>query len=82
MLERDLAAHLRRVADATASGASVISCSRSRYSKMRSNSASALVTSTWTFSRLVSGKKRRDCSAVKATMVPSVRCGSPRATIS
>ena len=62
----------------TASGASTISGSRSRYSKIRSKSASAPWISTWTLSSWPSGKKSRLWSVVKATMSPTVGAdGSP-----
>ena len=57
---------------ATASGASTISGSISRYSKIRSNSASEPWISTWTLSSWPSGKNSRLCSVVKATMSPIV----------
>ena len=67
---------------ATASGASVISGSRSMYSKIRSNSASDPWISTWTLSSWPSGKKSRLWSVVKATMSPAVGAlGSPLAAI-
>ena len=63
---------------ATASGASTISGSISRYSKIRSNRASAPWISTWTLSSWPSGKKSRLWSVVNATMSPIVgRVGSP-----
>ena len=63
---------------ATASGRVDDRPARSRYSKMRSNRASAPWTSTWTLSSWPSGKKRRDWSVVKATMSPIVGAvGSP-----
>ena len=61
----------------TASGASVISCGISRYSKIRSNSARAPWISTCTFSSCPSGKKSRDWSVVKATIVPIETLVSP-----
>jgi hypothetical protein len=62
----------------TASGASTISGSRSRYSKIRSKSASDPAISTWTLRSWPSGKKRRLWSVVKATMSPAVGAdGSP-----
>ena len=63
---------------ATASGASTISGSISRYSKIRSNRASAPWISTWTLSSWPSGKKSRLWSVVNATMSPIVGAsGSP-----
>ncbi len=56
----------------TASGASTISGSISRYSKIRSNSASAPWISTWTLSSWPSGKNSRLWSVVNATMSPIV----------
>ena len=50
----------------------------SRYSKIRSNSASELCTSIWTPSRLPIGKNSRVCSVVKATSVPIVIESEPR----
>ena len=50
---------------------STIDGSMSRYSKIRSNSASAPCTSTWTLSSWPSGKNSRDWSVVKATMSPA-----------
>ena len=49
-----------------------MSMGRSWYSKIRLNSASEAVTSTPTFSRPISGRKRVPWSAVKATSVPMV----------
>ena len=63
---------------ATASGASTISGSSPRYSKIRSNRASAPWISTCTLSSWPSGKKSRLWSVVKATMSPIVGAdGSP-----
>ncbi len=47
-----------------------ISTGRSRYSKIRANSASELVIVTLTSSRLISGRNRFPCRAVNATSVP------------
>jgi hypothetical protein len=56
-----------------------MSISWSRYSKMRSKSASDDCTSSCTFSRLPMGKNRRVWSVVKATSVPIVIVSEPRA---
>jgi hypothetical protein len=56
-----------------------MSISWSKYSKMRSNSASEDCTSSWTFSSPPIGKKRRVCSVVNATSVPMVIVSEPRA---
>ena len=67
-----------RASRAIASGASTISGSISRYSKIRSNSASAPWISTWTLSSWPSGKNSRLWSVVNATMSPIVGAvGSP-----
>src|SRR3972149_1697161 len=63
---------------ATASGGAPISGSISRYSKIRSNSASAPWISTWIPRSWPSGKKSRDWRVVNATMSPIVGAlGSP-----
>ena len=49
----------------------------SRYSKIRSKSASEEWTSVETWSIEPIGKKRRDWSVVKATMSPDVIVGAP-----
>ena len=59
----------------TASGASTISGSRSRYSKIRSKSARAPANSTCTLRSWPRGKNRRLWSVVNATMSPIV--GAP-----
>ena len=65
---------------ATASGASTISGSISRYSKIRSNRASEPWISTWTLSSWPSGKNSRLWSVVNATIVAGRRgVGSPLA---
>ena len=56
---------------ATASGASTISGSISRYSKIRSKRASEPWISTWMPSSWPSGKKSRLWRVVKATIVPA-----------
>ena len=53
-----------------ARAASTMSTGRSRYSKMRSKSASEASTSVPTESSCAIGKSRRVCSVVKATTVP------------
>ena len=77
--KRDRAAHVAG-SSATASGASTISGSMSRYSKIRSNSASEPWISTWTLSSWPSGKNSRLWRVVKATMSPAVGAsGAPLA---
>ncbi len=49
-----------------------MSCGRSRYSKIRSNSANEVWTSFEIWSIDPIGKKMRDCSVVNATIVPAV----------
>ena len=71
--EADLAARSWRGRAATASGASTISGSISRYSKIRSNRASEPWISTWTLSSWPSGKNSRLWSVVKATIVAGRR---------
>ena len=51
---------------------SSISTGRSRYSKIRANSASELITETLVLSRPVSGRNRLFCRVVKAIRVPMV----------
>ena len=69
----------RRVERRPRPGASTISGSISRYSKIRSNSASEPWISTWTLSSWPSGKNSRLWSVVNATIVAgaSARVGSP-----
>ena len=69
------------VGRSTASGASTMSGFRSRYSNIRSNSASDERSSTETWSSCPIGKYSRVCSVVKATMVPAV-IGCPFASSS
>jgi hypothetical protein len=52
-----------------------MSTGRSRYSKIRSKSASELWTSTEMLSRLPIGAKSRVWSVVKATSVPTISFG-------
>ena len=56
----------------TGSAGSSMSTGRSRYSKIRANSASELITETPMLSRPVSGRNRLFCSVVKAIRVPMV----------
>ena len=78
VVEADPAARRSPGRASTASGASTISGSISRYSKIRSNRASAPWISTWTLSSWPSGKNRRRWSVVNATMSPIVGAvGSP-----
>ena len=53
-------------------GASTMSCIRSRYSKIRSNSANEDCTSVDTCNIDPIGKNSRDCSVVKATIAPAL----------
>ena len=69
------------VGRSTASGASTMSGFRSRYSNIRSNSASDERSSTETWSSCPIGKYSRVCSVVKATMVPA-EIGCPFASSS
>src|SRR4029453_18468803 len=61
----------------TASGASRISCGRSRYSKIRSNSASEDCTSVETCSIEPIGKNSRDWRVVKPTSIPAAITSDP-----
>ncbi len=67
----------------TGMAGSSTSTGRSRYSKIRANSASELITETPVLSRPVSGRKRLFCRVVNATRVPMVIApavtGSPAA---
>ena len=56
----------------TGSAGSSTSTGRSRYSKIRANSASELTSWTPTLSSPISGRNSRPCSAVNATRVPIV----------
>ncbi len=62
----------RTFTSSSASGASVISCFRSRYSKIRSNNANDVCTSVVTWSIEPIGKNSRACSVVNATNVPEL----------
>ena len=61
----------------TASGASGISCGRSRYSKIRSKSASDDCTSVETCSIEPIGKNSRDCRVVNPTSIPDAITSDP-----
>ncbi len=54
-----------------APGSSTIAGVRSRYAKIRANSASEVCTSSATRSRLTIGNSSRVCSVVNATSVPA-----------
>jgi hypothetical protein len=67
----------------TGRAGSSTSTGRSRYSKIRANSASELITETLVLSRPVIGRNRLPCRVVKATRVPMLTApavtGSPAA---
>ena len=60
-----------------ASGASLIAGTRSRYSKMRANSAAEVCTSRATRISPMSGMSSRACTVVNATIVPAVITSVP-----
>ena len=62
-----------------ASGASRIAGTKSRYSKMRANSASEVWMSSATRMRPMSGMSSRACTVVNATIVPAVIVSVPPA---
>ena len=60
-----------------ATGDSVIAGSRSRYSKMRANSAFDVCRSSATRMRAISGNRRRACTVVNATITPAEMSALP-----
>ena len=69
VLEADVPGDLGRI-DADRAGRLSTSTGRSRYSKIRANRASELITRTLVLSKSVIGRNRLFCRAVKAIKVP------------